>query len=536
MSEETTICAGSRSGGPRWAAAAFFVAAVAAVPVILYSNREQWFFFDEWDFLSARRLDSAEALLDEHNAHWSTVPIIGYRILYRVVGLHHYWPYQMLTITAHLASAVLLRVVMRRAGVPPWLSTASAVVFLYFGTGRENIGWAFQIGFTGALAFGLGHLLLSDHDGPFDRRDALGLLCGLLALMCSNVGVAMAVSVTVAVLIRRGWRAALAHGGSLGVVYIVWVLTYGGVVSDDVESSSADLALFVRNTVTQTFVGLGQSWVLGLLIGLALVVGCVVAIAGARRDRDRRRLASTAGLVAGAVTFVLLAGTARATLSLNPASRYRYVVAALALPAIAVAVSALARHWRPAAVLGAGLLLAGLPGNVAALEPSGPQRFTLGSRGLITVLADTAVPPGVPATMEPLPLAPGMTVGWLRAAGADGKVPRPDPDELHLRPSAVMSMSLQQLGDGTLGACRVQSGAERVELRRGEVLRVRSGWVAVSKVASPIGEAAQFTSGGISQLLRTSTGHEEIRLLAVTGPLTVRVRAEPGFRLQICTT
>ena len=55
---------------------------------------------------------------------------------------------------------------MRRAGVGPWIATAAASVFVLFGPGAEDIIWAFQMGFTGSVAFGLAALILVDHRGP----------------------------------------------------------------------------------------------------------------------------------------------------------------------------------------------------------------------------------------------------------------------------------------------------------------------------------------------------------------------------------
>jgi len=73
---------------------------------------------------------------------------------------------------------------MHRAGVRPWSATVLASLFVLFGAGAANILWAFQISFVGSVAFGLTHLLLADHDGPFDRRDWLGLLAGFATLLC----------------------------------------------------------------------------------------------------------------------------------------------------------------------------------------------------------------------------------------------------------------------------------------------------------------------------------------------------------------
>src|SRR5690606_18645355 len=119
--------------------------------------------------------------------------------------------------------ATLLRVVMRRAGVGPWMATIVAGTFVLYGTGQANIWFAIQMSLVISLAAGVAHLLLADHDGPFDRRDALGLAAGVVGLTSSGVGPAAVAMVGLAVLIRRGWRLALVHTVPLGVLYLAWV-------------------------------------------------------------------------------------------------------------------------------------------------------------------------------------------------------------------------------------------------------------------------------------------------------------------------
>ena len=166
----------SRSkGSARWALAVFGVLAVASVPLYLALARHEWFFLDEWDFLANRTAWNLGDLLRPHTDHWTTLPILAWRALWWTVGLRSYLPYVFLSVLAHVAVAALTRAVMRRAGVDPWIATIVAGVVLFFGAGAENIMYAFQITFTGALAFGLGQLLLADHDGPIDRRDWFGL-------------------------------------------------------------------------------------------------------------------------------------------------------------------------------------------------------------------------------------------------------------------------------------------------------------------------------------------------------------------------
>ena len=50
---------------------------------------------------------------------------------------------------------------MRRHGVGPWVAAIAAGAFVLFGPGEQNIIWAFQIGFTGSVTFGLAELVPS---------------------------------------------------------------------------------------------------------------------------------------------------------------------------------------------------------------------------------------------------------------------------------------------------------------------------------------------------------------------------------------
>ena len=56
--------------------------------------------------------------LDAHNGHWITVVALDYRLNFRLWGLGTYLPYQVPVVAAHLASAVLLRIVMLRGRRP----------------------------------------------------------------------------------------------------------------------------------------------------------------------------------------------------------------------------------------------------------------------------------------------------------------------------------------------------------------------------------------------------------------------------------
>ncbi len=193
----------------RTAAWVFVAGEAIGLAFYLWVGRGSWFNGDEWDFLTTRNAGSLHDLFSPHSQHWTTLPILAYRFWWQVIGIRSYTPYLASVVILHLTVAALLRAVMRRSGVSAWVATTAALIFVLFGSGYIDILYGFQIAFCGSLAFGLVYLLATSHDGPFDRRDLVGLVAGLASLMCSGVGAMVAV-VVVATLIRRGWRMALA--------------------------------------------------------------------------------------------------------------------------------------------------------------------------------------------------------------------------------------------------------------------------------------------------------------------------------------
>jgi hypothetical protein len=336
--ERTPGC-GVRSA--RLALVAFGLVEVVACVLWLWLARRQWFRIDEWDFLAGRTGGDLGDLFRDHYGHWSTLPVLIYRLFWWLIGLRSYMPYLLTVVLLHLAIAALIRCVMRRAGVGPWVATVAASLFALFGSGYINVVWAFQISFEGALVLGLVHLLLADHDGRVDTRDGLGLVAGLGALMCSAVGIVMAGVVGLAVLLRRGWRVAALHAVPLLVAYAVWWTAVG---RDGTQGrfAFAFVTRWVRAGITGVFDSIAQLPVIGVLLGIVLVVGVVMAWVPLDAATFRRRAAMPASLAIGAVGFMILSGIARGDGFFPPeysqSSRYQHVVAALLLPSIAVGI------------------------------------------------------------------------------------------------------------------------------------------------------------------------------------------------------
>jgi hypothetical protein len=457
------------------ALAVFIVAVALAAVVIFVAGRHQWFYLDEWDFLARRTAGNLGDLFRPHNEHWSTLPILEYRLLWQLVGLRSYRPYQVVVIALHLATAILLRAVMRRSGVDPWIATAAATLFLFLGSGDQDIIWAFQSGYVGAVVFGLCQLLVAAHEGPIGARDWLALGFGLLALMCSGVAVPMVLAVGVAVLIARGWRPALLQTGPLAGIYLAWLFAIGRSGYGSHGTTVHDVVSFTRSDTTVTFRGLGHSVGIAIILGVLLTAGTALgAFVGARRDRWQ--LAMPIGLLVGALAYVLSGAIGRPNFTFNhETNRYIHVTAALTLPALAYGADAIVRRWRIAFPAVLAVLVVGIPGNIREFRvhnfvDQGSPAFTL-------TLPRVPLAHRVPRDTRPdLVLAPDVTIGWLLSGVASGRIPSP-PDHLGAEStSATLSLALAQTNASTTpNPCRAVRGATPVEIAEGERVGLAGG-------------------------------------------------------------
>jgi len=415
----------------------FCVVMVVALPLLLFWGRRSWFVIDDWDFLASRAGGSLHDLFRPHAGHWTTLPIIVYRLLWTLVGIRSYGAYMSVLIVLHLITALLVRAVMRRGDVGPWLATGFATVFVFLGSGSANIVIAFQITFAGSLLFGLAHLLLAMHSGPIDRRDAFGLLCGLAALMCSGLGIAMLVAVGVATLLRRGYRVALVHAAPLVGAYAVWFAAIGREGAPRSSGLSASgVFRFAVQGIEAAFGGIGRLSGFGLVYFLMLFVGAALALFRRRDARLSEGAASALGLVAAALFFVGSTALTRSaplsgiTGALGPhnarAGRYVYVIAALVLPALALAAQAIIREWRPAAALIAAMLLVSFVGNVHTFSrvPS-ESTFARGLRRQVLTVPRLPNVSRLPPSLVVIPHFVPVTIRWLTHAARAGKLASP---------------------------------------------------------------------------------------------------------------
>jgi hypothetical protein len=527
MSTTASTAPTASTASTRLAAWAFAAVVVVGAVTIRWIGRDLWFDIDDWGFLAGRSGRDVDDLLDSWNQHWTTVPILAYRSLWQLIGINHFWPYQALTIAAHLASACLLRVVMRRAGANPWVATAAAALFVFLGSGNENLVKAFQFTFAGSLAFGLAHLVLADGDGPIGRRDLLGLGCGLVGLMCSGISVAMVAIVGLAVLLRRGWRAAAVHTVPLAVVYAAWWAGYRGDAADQIPSPSAgDVVAFTVDLFAETLRGLGQLPGVGAALALGGAVGLGLALRREGRACLRGRLAAPVALALGSLPLAASIAWGRAGIFGGPppiAPRYVHLTAALLLPAIAVGLSELGRDRRPVLGLAIALLVVGIPGNIAEIRPEVPPFFDLVSEEVVLSVAERAEASPADPSLHPLSAgASHITVGWLQEGRRTGRIPDPPagtaPSFGARADLALAVLPIDEVGDRS--CTEVPAGA--VEVQPGDRLRVRAPSVRVFRDA-PAGPPAS--------VLFFAPG-DELVLIVEDGPLTLRF--EPPVPVQRC--
>ena len=558
MGVESTALGGTAhagDGGPdapsrkRWLAdhlalVGFAAAEAIALPLMLVWGRHGWFTQDDWDFLSARTIGSLHDLFRPHFQHWTTLPIVPYRLLWSIVGIRSYTPYQALIVVTHLIAAALVLAVMRRAGVRPWLATIVAVLFVYFGAGAENILVAFQITFVGAFAFGLTQLLLADHDGALDRRDWLGLLAGLAGLMCSGVSLTMIVVVGAAILLRRGargWRIALFHTVPPGAAYLLWLaLAPKGQSAGNYRSHSLPQILhFVGIGIEAAFARLGEIPGVGIALALILVAGLVVVFRARGRTSRFGVLAVPIALLLGGLVFLFATGIVRAgqggltafAARTGPErareSRYVYLVTAMVLPALAIAADALIRRWRASTIPVMVVLVLGLPGNIHRLAT--PARYFANAAAthqqILALprlpLADQLRDSRVPVTLQyPRFAFEGLTYGWLVKGVESGRIPAPGPRGPFQDPTDVLTNFLVPAQVPGPVTCVPAPAVSFRVLEKGRTLTIERGPVFIRY-------APQGGAPSLKKRFAPST------LAALVGPLRLRI-APIGKGTEIC--
>lgn len=409
------------------AAAVLAIASVVASVGFVWLSRSQWFYQDEWRFLVERDAGSISSLLEPHNEHLSIVPIVLYRVLWNIVGLRSYLPYQLLSLTSHLLVVWLLWLLMVRVKVSPWSATFAVGLLLFYGAGSQNIVWAFQVGFLGGVIGGLACFVLADAH-PTRRRTAAAIVAGAYGLLSAGTGLVTVAVAIAAVASRRGLRRALAVGIPLAVPYAIWWVRYQPAPPNRREGTPGELAEFVSAGLTRVFQTYAAHPLPGTAIAVACAIGVIAIVAGERRHLRAvlDQVAVPVIFAAGAVGFFGITARSR-VVEFGPdfalRSRYSYVALAFLIPLIGLGIEGLRRRV-PAASWAVCLVIAlVLPASIRNTEVWAQPAVTpalLSATGhapwLSSIEGDTHLFPDVTGSGA-------ITVAWLGDAARDGRLP-----------------------------------------------------------------------------------------------------------------
>src|SRR5215203_2684393 len=196
--------------------------------LILQSHLTFW--ADDWTFLLDRRGFSVSVFLDPHNDHIALIPVSIYKALLALFGMDSAMPFAIVSTLVFLLSAVLLFVYMRRR-VGDWLALLGSILILFLGAGWVDLLWSFQIGFSGAIAAGLGALLALDRDNRKGDMVACALL--VVATSFSELGIPFAIGALVSVALGPSPRISRLYVPFVSFAfYGLWYLGWGHTAPD----------------------------------------------------------------------------------------------------------------------------------------------------------------------------------------------------------------------------------------------------------------------------------------------------------------
>jgi hypothetical protein len=321
-----------------------YASLVVALPLLVHLARNQWFTADVFQFFDHMQPGHPLDLFVSHNGHWTTIPFLITLPIFKVFGLRSITPYNALNVVLHLLVTHLLWRWMRRLGADPWAATALAGVFLFVGGGSEALASWFQMTTALPIALGLGGAMLVDHSGPGIRRDLLYWPIGVAAVMCSVAGVAMVVLAALVALLRRGWLAALRVASLPAVAYLLWFVFYGRDNFLQQPGPAWELSLVPQDIWTGITYDVDATT--GLIGGGAiLLIGLGMWLFLHRRLARTEAATAFAAIGAGLFFFAAL-GLDRSAVGPQGFTygRYGYVIIAMLIPAVALALIPVSRH------------------------------------------------------------------------------------------------------------------------------------------------------------------------------------------------
>jgi hypothetical protein len=361
---------------------------------------------DDWTVILHRRGINAGVFLEPHNEHLTALPILAYKLLLELFGARSYAPFMALLLLVHGIACLLLYALARRY-VGPWAALAPSAVLVVLGPAWQDLLWAFQVGYLGSVATGLGTVLC------LERRDRRGDVAAaallVISLLCSSIGLAMLVLAAVLLALQRprAWRRVWVVGLPLAL-YAVWYAVYGVSTarSDNIVriprylAQALSAALASVTGVAQTHISpylVSTSY--GRFIAVGVVVLLIVHFVRGGRLPPLAWAASAAAVALWLAQCLSYFPSGREAAQ----SRYQYAAAALVL----LALTAAAAGWRPTLRTGLALGVATVAvcaANISMLHGRADfwtenSRYTAAETGVMEVARGVVVPDFAPENL-----------------------------------------------------------------------------------------------------------------------------------------
>lgn len=199
------------------------------------------FLSDEWNLLIVRQGWGPNQFLEHFNGHPMMAPVLIYKLLLEIFGMDSARPMQIAAIGTFLLMNVVLFIYLRRR-VGDWPALIGTFLILFLGAAFEDLLWAFQIGYFGSLAAGIGALIALDRD---DREgDIAASVLLVVSIAFSSLGLAfIAAAVVEWILNPRDRRRRLFVPGAAFILYAIWWIGWGS--RESLNSMNPELSISV---------------------------------------------------------------------------------------------------------------------------------------------------------------------------------------------------------------------------------------------------------------------------------------------------
>jgi len=304
--------------------------------LLLYLNRDLWFYGDDFSFVFDRYFEAkngsfVDAILNPHNEHPAVLPSLTYLTIESVFGLSHYWLFLLPVLTMHAIIVICIGGLLKKTLTSPYLVVAGTCVVAFLSAGNENLFWGFQFGFIGAIAFGLLQLVLIYDRQNVGWRDYLGSFFAICAVTTQGTGLTSLFVVGLFLLFSKRWKSLFIAVIPAATVFAIWRLSFGSTEnhSKPTKFQLLELHKYVWEGLTTAADGVFH------LSGVASILLIGIAAFMFLRFESKSEYKLLVALTTGILFFYIVNGFGRIHLGVNQAgaSRYAYVgVVLLVIP------------------------------------------------------------------------------------------------------------------------------------------------------------------------------------------------------------